>query len=61
MVLIFLVYIENDLPPPLKSQGDGIRNAYWVMCLPFFLFWTEMTCCRNIIGCATGSPTIKNS
>ena len=61
MVPIFLVHIWNDLPPPLKSQEEGTRNAFWVMRPPFCTFWTEMTCHRNMIGCATGSPTTTNS
>ena len=44
MVPIFLVHIWNDLPPPLKSQEEGTRNAFnrlLVIRPPFCLFWTQ--------------------
>ena len=44
MVPIFLVHISNDLPPPLKSQEEGTRNAFnrlLVIRPPFCLFWTQ--------------------
>ena len=44
MVPIFLVHIWNDLPPPLKSQEEGTRNAFnrlLVIRPPFCLFRTQ--------------------
>ena len=52
MVPIFLVHIWNDLPPPLKSQEEGTRNASAILS-----FLDAVTCHRNMFGCATGSPT----
>ena len=44
-----------------KATCRRACNAIWVMCPPFCLFWTEMTCYRNMIGCATGSLIITSS